>query len=357
MRCTPFPDRAPARDHGARLLRAARQTLLALLAFAAGGLTTAASAQPRDYFYYLGYQVIQVVDGQTDTIVADVPLKGFVREVDLSADRRYLYVATSRHIIHKLDLEGHRIVSTIDLNRDGWEYLMYGFALDADGKTAWGALMSRSTSRGEPVIGKPMVAQFDLADGRILRSVEVPWGVAHLVRVKGGILYAVGQDLFKIDTNSPEPRIVQTRPMFDKGMNILPFWEYPWENGDQMVAAYYTPTAMGMLRIDQTSGEVSEELFKGDPVMAYSVVLSPDRKTGYAVMDDINVLDMDKRVVTKSVPLEEGTSYGVNISSDGSKLYVGAGGATLSIYDTKSLRLLKVLHMASDGMDVRRLRR
>lgn len=337
-----------------RLLHAARSALLALVA---GGLAFAASAQPRDYFYYLGYQMIQVVDGQTDSIVADVPLKGFVREVDLSADRRFLYVAASRHLIHKLDLDTHRIVSTIDLNRDGWEYFMYGFALDPDGRTAWGALISRSAKDGEPVIGAPVVAQFDLADGRILRRVEVPWGVGHLVRVKGGYLWAVGQDLFKIDTNSPEPRVVETHPMFEKGMNILPFWEYPWENGDQMVAAYYTPTAMGMLRIDQTSGEVREELFKGDPAMAYSVILSPDRKTGYAVMDDISVLDMDKRVVTNTVPLVEGTSYGVNISSDGRKLYVGAGGSTLTVYDAKSLRPLKVLHMATDGMDVRRITR
>lgn len=350
MRCTRFS----LFDAGRRLLRAAPFALLALLA---GAWSTAAEAQPRDRFYYLGYQMIQVVDGETDSIVADIPLQGFVREVDLSADRRFLYVAASRHLVHKLDLDTHRIVSTIDLNRDGWERFMYGFALDPDGKTAWGGLISRSTKDGEPLIGAPVVAQFDLADGRILRSVEVPWGVSHLVRVKGGRIYAVGQDVFKIDTNGPEPRVVETVPMFDKGMNILPFWEYPWENGDQMIAAYYTPTAMGLLVIDQNTGEVREDVFKGDPVMAYSVILSPDRKTGYAVMDDINVLDMDKRVVTKSVPLVEGTSYGVNLSSDGRKLYVGAGGATLTVYDAQSLRALKVLHMAIDGMDVRRITR
>lgn len=334
-----------------------RPAWFALLALVACLWAGAASAQPRDRFYHLGYQMIQVVDGPTDAIVADIPLKGFVREVDLSADRRFLYVAASRHLIHKLDLETHEIVSTIDLNGDGWERFMYGFALDPDGKTAWGALMSRSTRGGEPVIGKPVVAQFDLADGRILRSVEVPWGVGHLVRVKGGRLYAVGQDLYKIDTNGAEPRIVETLPMFDKGMNVLPFWEYPWENGDRFIAAYYTPTAMGLLVIDQNSGAVSEQLFKGDPVMAYSVIVAPDGKTGYAVMDDINVLDMNKRVVKTSVPLAEGTSYGVNISSDGRKLYVGAGGSTITVYDTRTLKPLKVLQMATDGMDVRRITR
>lgn len=334
-----------------------RSAWVALLALVACLFAGTAGAQPRDRFYHLGYQMIQVVDGQTDAIVADIPLKGFVREVDLSADRRFLYVAASRHLIHKLDLDTHRIVSTIDLNSDGWERFMYGFALDPDGKTAWGALMSRSSRAGEPVIGKPVVAQFDLENGRILRSVEVPWGVGHLVRVEGGRLYAVGQDLYKIDTNDDSPRITETVPMFDKGMNILPFWEYPWENGDRFIAAYYTATAMGLLVIDQKSGAVSEQVFKGDPVMAYSVIVSPDGKTGYAVMDEINVLDMDKRVVKASVPLVEGTSYGVNMTSDGRKLYVGAGGSTLTVYDTATLKPLKVLQMATDGMDVRRITR
>lgn len=335
----------------------ARPAWLVVLAMAALLWAGTAGAQPRDRFYFLGYQMIQVVDGETDAIVADIPLKGFVRDVDLSADRRFLYVAASRHLVHKLDLDTHRIVSTIDLNRDGWERFMYGFALDPDGTTAWGALLSRSTKDGEPVIGKPVVAQFDLADGRIRRSVEVPWGVARLVRVDGGHLYAVGQDLFRIDTTGAEPRIVETRPMFDKQMNVLPFWEYPWENGNRLVAPYYTPTAMGLLVIDQASGEVREDELKGDPVMAYSVILSPDRKTGYAVMDEINVIDMDKRTVKASVPLVEGTSYGVNITSDGRKLYVGAGGSTLTVYDTKTLKPLKVLQMDTDGMDVRRVTR
>lgn len=349
MRRTPCPS---STRPGSRFAQPVWLLALALLTLL---WASTAGAQPRDRFYFLGYQMIQVVDGQTDAIVADIPLKGFVREVDLSADKRFLYVAASRHLIHKLDLQTNQIVSTIDLNSDNWERFMYGFQLDPDGKTAWGALISRSTQGGEPVIGKPVVAQFDLASGRILRSVEVPWGVGHLVRVKGGQLVAVGQDLFRIDTRGEQPRITETIPMFDKGMNILPFWEYPWENGDRLIAAYYTATAMGLLVIDQNTGAVSEEVFKGDPVMAYSVIVSPDRKTGYAVMDEINVLDMEKRVVKTSVPLVEGTSYGVNISSDGRKLYVGAGGSTLTVYDAQTLAPLKVLQMATDGMDVRRI--
>jgi DNA-binding beta-propeller fold protein YncE len=55
------------------------------------------------------------------------------------------------------------------------------------------------------------------------------------------------------------------------------------------------------------------------------------------------------------VPVAEGTSYGVNVSSDGRKVYVAGGGSTLTIYDAATLKVRKVLQMASDGMDLRRL--
>ena len=70
--------------------------------------------------------------------------------------------------------------------------------------------MSRTTANGEVVIGKPVVAQFELETGKLVRSVEVPWGVAHLVSVKGGTaIYAFGQDLYKIDTTGGDLRIAR----------------------------------------------------------------------------------------------------------------------------------------------------
>jgi DNA-binding beta-propeller fold protein YncE len=72
-------------------------------------------------------------------------------------------------------------------------------------------------------------------------------------------------------------------------------------------------------------------------------------------MDDLTVIDLAKKAYARSVPVAEGTSYGVNVSSDGRKVYVAGGGSTLTIYDAATLKVRKVLQMASDGMDLRRL--
>jgi len=319
-------------------------------------LAHAERSEARDRFYYLGYGIIQVIDGDTDAIVADIPIKGATREVGLAADRKHLYVTTNRHLVHKVDLGENRVVATVDVSNEGWDRVMFGFVLDPDGKTAYGGFMSRKIDKGDVVIGKPVVAQFDLATGKLLRSVEVPWGVAHLVGVKGGrTIYAFGQDLYRIDASGADLRLVETVPMFDKGMNILPFWDYAFDNGGMASMNYYTEKYMGLLLVDQETGEVNDVVLKGDPAMAYSVVLAPDRKKAYAVMDDLTVIDLVSKTYVASVPVKEGTSYGVNVSADGKKVYVAGGGSTLTIYDAATLKPLKVLQMASDGMDLRRV--
>ena len=320
-------------------------------------LAAAPPAAAGDRYYHMGYEVIQVIDGDTDAIVADIPIRGATREADLTADRKHLYVATSRHLVHKVDLAQNRVVSTVDLSGDGWDRLMFGFALAGDGRTAYGALMSRRADKGEAVVGKPVVAQFELDTGKIVRSIEVPWGVAHLVSVRGGAqIYAFGQGLSKIDPTGPALAIAETVPMFDKGMNLLPFWDYAFDNGGVASINYYTEKYMGLLLVDQRTGAIDDVVLKGDPAMAYSVVLAPDRKRAYAVMDDLTVIDLVKKTYVTSVPVAEGTSYGVNVSSDGAKIYVGAGGATVTVYDARTLKPIKVLQMASDGMDLRRIR-
>lgn len=334
-------------------MRGTRFLLLFLTALASA---VAVPALAGDRLYYLGYQVIQVIDGDTDAIVADIPAKGFMREADLSADRKFLYVAASRHLVHKVDLVANKVVATVDVSNGGWDRLMHGFVVDREAKTAYGAMMSRKTEGGEVVIGKPVVAQFELSTGQLLRSVEVPWGVAHLVSIRDGrMIYAIGQDLYKIDTTGNDLKVVETVPLFDKGINILPFWDYAFDNGGIASMNYYTEKFMGLLLVDQKSGDIQDVAIRGEPALAYSVVLAPDRRKAYGVMDELTVIDLSTRKYDASVPIKEGTCYGVNVSSDGRKIYVGAGGSTLVVYDAKTLKPIKVLQMASDGMDLRRV--
>jgi DNA-binding beta-propeller fold protein YncE len=316
----------------------------------------AENALAKDIFYYIGYGVVQVVDGDSDAIVADIPVKGWLRESDFSADRKFLYVVANRRLIHKIDLAEKRVVSTIDVGDQDWDRFIYGFDLAPDGKSAFVNLLSRTTARGEVVVAVPVLAQIDLEDGRILRSIEVPWGSAALVSVNhASQIYVIGKDIVKIDVSGEEMQLIDTYPMFEKKWNVLPLWDNTMENGGVFMVNYYTPELMGLLSIDANSGEISDTPLDGPPVFAYSVMRSPDKKKVYAVMDELTVIDLATRSYESVLPIPGGTHYAINVSSDGKKVYVSGGGSTTTVYDAESLKPIKVLQMETDGMDLRRL--
>ena len=328
--------------------------LLAVAAVLMG--INAGNAVAKDVFYYIGYQTIQVIDGDSDAIVADIPVDGWLRETGFSADKKFLYAVAKRHLILKIDLAEQRVVSTIDVGDQGWDRFIYGFDLAPDGKTAYVNLLSRTTKRGEAVVATPLLAQIDLADGRIMRSIEVPWGSVALVSVKDSTnIYVIGKDIVKIDVSGDLMKLIGTYPMFEKGWNILPLWENTMENGGVFIGNYYTPEIMGLVSIDTKSGEITDTPIEGPPVFAYSVIRSPDKKKVYAVMDELTVIDLATRSYEAVIPVPEGTNYAISVSSDGKKIYVSGGGSTTTVYDAKSLKPIKVLQMESDGMDFRRL--
>jgi len=326
-----------------------------LVAVAIAGMGSA-TAWAKDTFYYIGYGLIQVVDGEADAIVADIPVSGTLRETDFSADGKFLYVTANRHLIHRIDLAEKRVTGTIDVSGGRWDRFIFGFDLAPDGKTAYVNLLSRRTHKGEVVVGAPVLAQIDLDNGHILRSIEVPWGSASLVSVKNATnIYVIGKDITKVDVSAENMQIIGSYPMFEQKWNILPLWDNTKENGGIYMVNYYTPEYMGLLSINTFSGEITDTPLDGAPVFAYSVMLSPDKKKVYAVMDELTVINLQTRSYESVTPIPSGTNYAVNTSSDGKKIYVSGGGATTTVFDASSLQPIKVLQMETDGMDFRRL--
>ena len=104
-----------------------------------------------------------------------------------------------------------------------------------------------------------------------------------------------------------------------------------------------------------SSGEVTEKPIKGPPPMAYSFTYSADRKKAYGIMEDLIVLDLETSSIARTLPNAEGTSYSVIPTRDGKKLYVGAGGSTITVYDAETLKVLKVLQTHADACSLRKV--
>ncbi|MCX7172021.1 MAG: hypothetical protein NTY41_17550 [Proteobacteria bacterium] len=317
-------------------------------------LSFAGRSGAKELIFNMGYGKVQVIDVIKDELLPDIAIKGWAREAVSSGDKRFLYVTASRHMIHKIDLLEMRVVHTIDMHHGGWDRFIFGMELVEDGKTAYVHLLPRTTSGGEAVVGIPVVAQIDLETGQILRSIEVPFGVIYLAYVKNTkTLYALGQDITMIDVSGQEMKVSGLYPMFDKNMNILPLFSYPEENNGVALLPYWIGEAAGLLRIDKNTGKITEIPIK-DPMMVYSAIYSPDMKTAYANMDELFVIDLETRRITNTVIIPNGTAFSLMTSADGKKIYL-QGGATITIYDTRTLKVIKELHMSTDGALLRRV--
>lgn len=317
-------------------------------------LSGAGQSEAKELIFNLGYGKIQVIDVSTDELLPDIEMKGWGREALFSADKKFMYVTASRRMIHKIDLEKMKVVNTIDLHKGEWQRFVYGMVLLEDGKTAYVHFMSRKTDKGEAVVGQPTVAQIDLENGKILRSIEVPFGVCALEFAKDSqTLYAVGQDIYLIDVAGKEMKIAGTYPMFDKKMNILPLFTYTAENKGVALLPYWIGEAPGLLSIDTNTGKITETPIK-NPMMVYGALYSPDMKKAYANMDELYVIDLATQTITNTEVIPTGTTFAVMTSADGKKIYL-QGGPTITIYDAETLKIVKTLEMSTDGMLLRRL--
>ncbi|MEI6826693.1 MAG: hypothetical protein WCK54_13950 [Desulfuromonadales bacterium] len=317
-------------------------------------LSGTGQGEAKELIFNLGYGKIQVIDVSSDELLPDIEIKGWGREACISADKKFMYVTANRHLIHKVDIQQMKVVNTIDMHYGGWQRFVYGMVLLEDGKTAYVHFMSRKTDKGEAVVGSPTVAQIDLESGKILRSIEVPFGVCALEYAKNSqTIYAVGQDIHLIDVSGKEMKAAGVHPMFDKKMNILPLFTYTAENNGVALLPYWIGEAGGLLSIDTNTGKITETPIKG-PMMVYGAMYSPDMKKAYANMDELYVIDLASRAITNTIVVPTGTTFAVMTSADGKKIYL-QGGPTITIYDAATLKIVKTLEMSTDGMLLRRL--
>lgn len=317
-------------------------------------LTGTGQGEAKELIFNLGYGKVQVIDVSTDELLPDIDIKGWGREASFSADKKFMYVTADRQLIHKIDLAQHRVVHTIDMHFDGWQRFVFGMDIAEDGTTAYVHFFSRKTDKGEAIVGPPTVAQIDLESGKILRSIEVPFGVCNLAYAKNSkMIYAVGQDVYKIDVSGKEMKMAGIHQMFDKKMNILPLFSYTGENNGVALMPYWIGAAGGLLSVDTNTGKITEIPIK-NPMMAYGAIYSPDMKKAYANMDELYVIDLATKTITNTIVVPSGTTFSVNTSADGKKIYL-QGGPTITIYDAETLKVVKTLKMSTDGMLLRRL--
>lgn len=344
-----------------------RQATMRWAVLAACGLVLIlpAGVLARDYLYVPVVEGLVVVDCETDTVVKTVPMvKDYVAQAAFSPDGKRYYL-NNFDVAYAFDTATDELVDTYRFSHPLSLVTVFGFAVSQDNTKL---LLSCSITKKKHNVPRlnvlaPLLVVYDIKTKQVERQHEIPYGVTAIITLRNDSdqVVLLGRDAYKCSLKTGKLEKVLSFFNPDKGeepKNSFVVWHNcsPGDHGIFTVP-YYTATGMGYTVIDRNTGEV--RTLKGKDVwMLYSTLLSPDKRYLYGVMDELVKIDFATGETVKSVPIMRGTCYAVALTADGKKVYVGPAGNDLSVYDTDTLELLKVIPLeAGDGAIVHRFSR
>jgi quinohemoprotein amine dehydrogenase beta subunit len=207
------------------------------------------------------------------------------------------------------------------------------------------------------------IAVYDTAAGigaEPVRSFAAPRRTAILAMSDDGSrLYAVSWDIYVLDPQTGEDLETHAITNWDRPdfatPDVLGVWPQ-WETTGIYTNPYYTvrtdlspddPAAYitGLLSLDLESGAFEIVDFEETSVIIFSSVVNPARPHEvYGVYTTLSKIDREQGEVLERIDLDH-TYYAVNVSSDGSEVYVGGTMDDIAVYDSETFEQLGRIEM------------
>ncbi|MGI9335228.1 MAG: quinohemoprotein amine dehydrogenase subunit beta [Gammaproteobacteria bacterium] len=274
-----------------------------------------------------------------------------------SPDAKVAYAICNRwESVSGIDLDTGEQVFRADFST-GDTRIKATFAMDIspDGKELFVFLSPVKLGLGEYEVQDTYIAVYDTAAGigaKPVRTFPAPRRTAVMAMAEDGSkLYVVSWDIVVMDPktgavldtlpvrnwnreNHSEPDVLDVWPQFEQaGVFSTPYYAVRTDLSPDDAAAYKT----GLLTLDLKSGDFNMEHFEDTAVVIFSSVINPVRRNeAYAVYTTLTKVDLDKDEVVKRIDLDH-TYYDINVSGDGSEVYVGGTMNDIAVYSTDTL--------------------
>lgn len=342
---------------------------LALACFAAT-LLAACDVGPKEQEYILTAakpDQIYAIDADEGKVMRTYTVAnagGSVYSFTPNSDGSRIYALVNKmRSITGIDVDSGEEVFRADFPAEGIGSIQHQgfFAMDIspDGNEIFAYRMRTRIHPSEYEVLQPEIAVFSTADGldaEPVRVLEAPRRIHLLMMARDGkSIYAMGFDIFRMDAQTGE--VLETIPLRNWTRehasipDILDFWPLWEQSGIFSTPVYYVNTAApldspeayktGLLRLDLKTGEHNIRDIENTSVLMFSSVINPkDHDKAYAVYTQLSKVDLAGVGVTERIDLDH-TYYAINISSDGSELYVGGAACDVAIYDSETLEKKK----------------
>jgi WD40 repeat protein len=318
-------------------------------------------AGAKDFIYAPTSNELVIIDCDSDTIVDRVSYNDYIIHAAFSPDGKRYYLNTY-HDIHVIDTDTNKLIETFKFSSELNKVTVLGFAVSEDGAKLYlsCAIVKKKQNIPKLNVLPPQLVVFDIKSGKMEKNYPIPFSVLGVLtfRKDPDHLLLMGLDVHRLNLKTGEVRKVMgllNPEAGEEAKNSLVIWHNasPGDHGI-FTNPFYTEAGMGYIVVDRNSGEISTLAGK-DVWFQYSTLVSPDKKYLYAVMDELIKIDMATGETVKAARVGRGTCYALSITADGKKIYVGPGGADISVFETENLELLGEIELAADGLISHRL--
>jgi DNA-binding beta-propeller fold protein YncE len=299
---------------------------------------------------------------------------GLPTSMRLSQDRKTIYVTTNdRSGIEVIDVATHKVLNQFELNTPTKRIRFNGGVPDPTGKFFYAVTTEMNKLKDRYEVGKPKYTVIDLADHKIVKTVDLARedenngrGGGFEISPDGKYLYQFRDKVVILSTDDFKvvDRIELAKPDFADMENIgfgglLDSISEPgqhisvFNSSDPIVHN----RVFGIARFDLTTRQSNFTPIGPSPQGMAGLHVTPDKKNAYTVITngalgnkrcEFWALDLGTSKIkqTAEVPCRSRFSFGM--AGDGKKLYFYGAGFEIEVYDAATLKYEKTWDLSND---------
>ena len=326
-------------------------TVLFLVIFS-GGLV---KIQAKEYIFVPTVKGLDVVDCETGAVIKGARYSDYVMNACYSPDGSRYYL-NAYHSIFVVDTKTFELLETLPFSTDLSRVTIFSAAVSNNGKQLFISCQIVKKKQNIPRLNvlPPQFVIYDLGKKAIVKNYEVPYGSHGIFPIKNDpehvILFAL--DVYKMNLKTGKLETIMTGIHPEEGQESRSITAGYINNSPKdhgvFAAPYYADSGLYFLMLDTRTGEI--QTFKSKEMgMPFSAAVSPDKKFIYAGHDELVKVDIATGETVKATHAARGTFSSICFSPDGKKVYIGAFGADVSIYNADTLELETVIPVSGDA--------
>ena len=287
----------------------------------------------------------------------------------MSPDNKIAYILGNRwEDVFGVDLSTcETVFSAYQSEGDVRRKSIASLAVSKDGKEVYTVRNPVRLHADRYEIMEPEVAVYETASGldaEPVRTFPAPRRMTVMSAGEDGMIYAAGHEIYAIDPKTGEISIKIKNASWDRKTysppDVLAFWPIGTQANEFLLlysAAKFTDESMseiadfvwGYQSVDLATGKSEMQDFASLEVIMFSAVRDPNDKSKlYGVYTQLSKHDVETKELIKRVDLPH-TYYCINISSDGTEIYVGGTNDDIGVYDSETLERIGEIYLPSGG--------